>query len=37
MMNAYKYIAGVNEPYGALAFLTDVYSRGESEEEDVTD
>ena len=36
MMNAYNYIAGNKEPYDALAFLTDVYSRGESEEEDVT-
>ena len=32
MMNAYNYIAGNKEPYDALAFLTDVYSRGESEE-----
>ena len=36
VMNAYNYIAGNKEPYDALAFLTDVYSRGESEEEDVT-
>ena len=32
MMNAYNYIAGNKEPYDALAFLTDVYSRDESDE-----
>jgi UDP-glucose:glycoprotein glucosyltransferase len=35
LLNAFNYISGSKEPYDALAFITDVYSKGE-DDEDVT-
>jgi len=35
LLNAFNYISRTKEPYDALAFITDVYSKGE-EDEDVT-
>ena len=33
LSNAFNYISTTNEPYDALAFITDVYSRGEDKDD----